>query len=97
MQKNETFRGFVNNTMSIDKIIEWQVKYLFRSKEIATKRANFLKPGYGFSYDIGYNYGEDLVKNYLEANSLPNNENSRWNTFNHLLCADIIPFDLIPK
>lgn len=94
---NETYRGLINNMMSKDENIEWRINYLLQSKELATDIVHSLNPSYGFSYSMSYNYGEDLVRNYLQTNSNPEDENSRWNTFSHLICAEIIPSDLLLK
>jgi hypothetical protein len=92
---NEIARGVLNETMSNEEILKWQMDYLFSTKEEADQTLQFIKK-YG-SYVICYNYGEDLARNYVEAHSIPNDDNSRWNVYNWLLCNLVTPTDLLPK
>ncbi|MEJ7692898.1 hypothetical protein [Daejeonella sp.] len=65
--RNEAGRGIVNATMSDEQAMAWLQKYCLYNKETALKSISFIKKYR--SYVINYNYGQDVVKQYV-ANSL---------------------------
>jgi hypothetical protein len=89
---NEIARGALNGTMSSEEILKWQMNYLFETKEEAAQIMQFIKEYR--SYMICYNYGEDLVSNYVEAHSDPDDHNSPWKAFGWLLSNMVMPSDL---
>jgi hypothetical protein len=50
------------------------------------------------SYVINYNYGQDLVKDYIERNGgTAKAPEKRWELFDHLLSNPVNPADLVKK
>lgn len=92
---NEIARGALNGTMSSEEILKWQMNYLFETKEEADQIMQFIKEYR--SYMICYNYGEDLVKNYVEAHNDPNNYKAGWQAFGWLLSNMVFPSDLLQE
>jgi hypothetical protein len=46
---------------------------------------------------INYNYGKDLVKNYIESKGgTASNPAKRWELFNELLSNEVMTPDLLP-
>lgn len=62
--RNEAARGLVNGTMTESQAVEWLKKYCLYNEETALKSVAFIKKYR--SYVINYNYGQDLVRNYVE-------------------------------
>jgi hypothetical protein len=92
--RNEVARGIINNTMTEDEVTKWLTNYGLREKTLASKDINFIRKYR--SYVINYNYGQDLVKNYIESNGgTANNEAKRWELFGWLLSNQVRPADLI--
>ncbi|MEO6669838.1 MAG: hypothetical protein ABIN36_10205 [Ferruginibacter sp.] len=91
--RNEVARGLINATMSETEGIRWLMVYGLSNREAALKSISFIKK-YG-SYVINYNYGLELVKNYIESNGGVNNAPAkRWALFGALLSNEITPDDL---
>ena len=94
--RNEIARGAINGTMSNEEILTWQLNYGLLSSEEADFILRFIKKYR--SYVICYNYGQDLVRNYVRANSgLPENDKTQWQVFSWLLCNLVTPSDLLPE
>lgn len=90
---NEVARGVLNGTMTDDEGIDYLIKYGFYSPEKAKQRIAFTKKYR--SYVINYNYGKDLVKNYIESNGgTADNPQKRWELFGELLSNQVLPIDL---
>ena len=64
--RNEAARGIVNQTMNDQQALDWLMNYCLYNKETALKSISFIKKYR--SYVINYNYGQDLVRNYIELN-----------------------------
>jgi len=48
------------------------------------------------SYVINYNYGKDIVKNYIERNDNPSQlPSKRWELFEKLLTNEVLTEDLL--
>ncbi len=93
---NEVGRRFLNGALTEDEAIEWLQKYTLRDEESAEKSLSFTK-NYR-SYIINYNYGKDLVQNYIESNGgTPDNPEKRWELFTWLLSNQVLPTGLIEK
>jgi hypothetical protein len=94
--RNEAARGLINNTLSRDKARNYLTKYCLMNDETADKSMSFIKKYR--SYVINYNYGQDLVKNYIERNGgnakVPE---KRWELFGKLLSNEVAPASLINK
>lgn len=90
---NEAARGYLNGTLSKEETIRWLVDYSLMSPERAEQRIAFIEQYR--SYVINYNYGQDLVKNYIEQNGgTPDQPNKRWNIFTDLLSNPKLPSQL---
>ncbi|RFS14510.1 hypothetical protein [Emticicia sp. C21] len=92
--RNEVARGIINNTMNESEVTKWLTNYGLREKTLASKDINFIKKYR--SYVINYNYGQDIVKNYIESNGgTASDEAKRWELFGWLLSNQVRPTDLI--
>jgi hypothetical protein len=91
--RNEVARGLINFTMTETEAIRWLMEYGLSNKETALKSISFIKK-YG-SYVINYNYGLELVKNYIESNGgVADAPAKRWELFGALLSNEVTPDDL---
>jgi hypothetical protein len=94
--RNEAARGLVNKTMSKDKATTYLTKYCLMNDETAAKSISFIKKNR--SYVINYNYGQDLVKNYIERNGgTAKNPAKQWELFGKLLSNEVGPDQLLQK
>jgi hypothetical protein len=91
--RNEVARGLLNGTMSDKEIHRCQLNYELESKEEATFVLRFIKKYR--SYVICYDLGSDLIKDYVEADSINIDYKARWQTFIWLLCNMVMPSDLL--
>lgn len=92
--RNEVARGLINGTMSDKEIHRWLLTYGLINKEEADFILRFIEKYR--SYVICYNYGQDLVRNFVEANSgVPENDKTRWQVFSWLLSNLVTPEDLL--
>lgn len=94
--RNEAARGLINDTMSESKARSYLKKYCLMNDETADKSISFIKKYR--SYVINYNYGQDLVKDYIERNGgTAKAPEKRWELFGHLLSNPVNPADLVKK
>ncbi|WP_184549672.1 hypothetical protein [Mucilaginibacter sp. FT3.2] len=94
--RNEAARGLVNNTMSKDKATTYLTKYCLMNDETAAKSISFIKKYR--SYVINYNYGQDIVKDYIEKNGgTAKAPAKRWELFGKLLSNEVGPDQLLQK
>jgi hypothetical protein len=92
--RNEVARGLINDTMSRSKALSWLRKYGLMSDEVAEKSLDFIRKNR--SYVINYNYGMDLVKNYVEQQGgTAKNPEKRWEVFGRLLSNEVSPASLV--
>jgi hypothetical protein len=91
--RNEAARGIVNQTMNDKQALEWLMNYCLYNKETALKSISFIKKYR--SYVINYNYGQDLVRNYIESNGTDSKK--RWEVFGKLLSNPVLPEELLIK
>lgn len=92
--RNEVGRGLLNRTMSNDDAIQWLIKYNLMSREGAEKSIKFMIKYR--TYIINYNYGLELVRNYIESQGgTANNPQKRWELFSYLLSNQIRIKDLL--
>jgi hypothetical protein len=87
--RNEAARGLVNGTMTEKQALEWLKKYCLYNEETALKSVAFIKKYR--SYVINYNYGQDVVKQYIGKSKTAD----QWNIFGNLLSNPITPEDLM--
>ena len=82
--RNEVGRGLLDSSMTENEAIDWLMNYGLYNKETAVKNISFIK--LNRSYVINYNYGMELVKNYVDAKTGNSNDPSkRWEAFGYLL------------
>ncbi len=94
--RNEAGRGLVNRTMDEKQALNWMIKYCLYNEETALKSISFIRKYR--SYIINYNYGMDLVKQYVEAKTGGGSDTKKqWEVFGHLLSNPILPEDLLIK
>jgi hypothetical protein len=93
--RNEAARGLINDTMSESKARAYLKKYCLMNDETADKSISFIKKYR--SYVINYNYGQDLVKDYIARNGGATDPAKRWELFGQLLSNPINPADLVKK
>ena len=89
--RNEAARGIINQTMNDQQALDWLIKYCLYNKETALKSISFIKKYR--SYVINYNYGQDLVRNYIELNET--DPKKRWEVFGKLLSNPVLPNELL--
>jgi len=83
---NEIARQYINGDIDKEQAIKLSQKYGMTTRERAEQRLSFIE-GYG-AYVINYNWGRDLVKEYIEQ-AKTNEE--RWARFSKLLSSPRIP------
>lgn len=92
--RNEVGRGLLNRTMSNDDAIQWLIKYNLMTREGAEKSIKFILKYR--TYIINYNYGLELVRNYIESQGgTANNPQKRWELFSYLLSNQVRIQDLM--
>jgi len=91
--RNEAARGMINKTMSDTATLKWLVDYNLTSVESATKSMSFIKKYR--SYVICYNYGQDLVRKYVETKTAgAADTKKRWTAFAWILSNAVTPGEL---
>jgi hypothetical protein len=86
---NETARLLLNGEIDEAQFVALQQQYLLQSEAEARQRLRFVR-SYG-AYVINYNWGKDLVKQYVEQAS---SEEERWQRFISLLSTPKLPSSL---
>lgn len=89
--RNEVARGLFSGTMSEEEALRWLQEYGLQNKETAAKSISFIRGQR--SYVINYNYGADLVAQYIERMGGKSPED-RWRVFEKLLSNQIRIRDL---
>ena len=92
--RNEAARIIINGTGTEQDALRWLKEYALFGDEGAKKSINFIKKYR--SYVINYNYGQDMVKNYIEARGgTASNTAKRWELFGWLLSNQVATTDLL--
>ena len=92
--RNEAARGLLNGTMDEKEALRWLTEYSLMSNELAAKSISFIRKHR--SYVICYNYGLDLVRNYIESRGgTASAPDKRWELFGWLLSNPVTPVDLL--
>jgi hypothetical protein len=90
---NEAARGYLDGKLTRDAAQAWLVRYALMSPERAAQRLRFIETYR--SYVINYNYGQDLVRRYIEARGgTADHPEQRWREFARLLSSPRLPSDL---
>lgn len=91
--RNEAARAFLNGKINEADAVKYLVTYTLATPEGAAKSMSFVKKYR--SYVINYNYGLDLVKNYIEKHGgTATAPDKRWELFSWLLSNPVLPKQL---
>lgn len=90
--RNEVARGLINKTMTEEQAITWLKNYCLMNDETAIKSISFIRKNR--TYVINYNYGKDLVKNYISAKGGDTSPEKQWQVFGDLLSNEVMTTDL---
>lgn len=88
--RNEVGRGLLNKTMTEPEALYWLRQFSLANEETAKKSISFIRANR--SYIINYNYGKQLVKEYIEKKAA--SDDKRWELFGWLLSNEVKPSDL---
>lgn len=90
---NDTARLYLDGEITREQAVDWMVKYALFTPERAEQRIRFVDRYR--SYVINYNWGQDLVKQYVERQGgTPDNPQKRWEIFEDLLASPRLPSGL---
>jgi hypothetical protein len=87
---NEAARHYLDGDFTSEQAQQWLINYALDTPEVAAKRISFFD-AYR-SYVINYNYGKDMVADWIEAES--GYSRDHWETFTRLLSSPLSPSDL---
>lgn len=91
--RNEVARGLLNKSLTEADGVRWLTTYGLMSEEGAKKSISFINKYR--SYVLNYNYGQDVVKTYVEAGGgTADNPTKRWELFGWLLSNQVTPSNL---
>ncbi|MCE7065644.1 hypothetical protein [Dyadobacter sp. CY326] len=90
--RNEVARGLFSKTMTDKEALRWLTNYCLLSEKGAVDYLRFIRKYR--SYVINYNYGQDIVKKYIE-NQSGSDEAKRWQSFEKLLSNPVKASDLL--
>lgn len=91
--RNEVARGIINKTMGETDQLRWLTDYCLMSPESAKKSIKFIEKNRG--YVICYNYGQDLVRQYVESRGgTAANVKKRWELFGWILANPVTSDEL---
>lgn len=86
-------RHYINKEWTKEETIDWLKTYGLKSEDRANRHLDFIDT-YG-AYVINYNFGEDLVEDYIERNGgTKDNTDKRWDLFKHLISTPQTPSGL---
>ena len=90
---NEAARRYLDGEITREQSVDWMVKYNLYTRDRAEQRTRFAERYR--SYVINYNWGQDLVKQYVERQGgTPDNPQKRWEIFEDLLASPRLPSGL---
>jgi hypothetical protein len=90
---NEAARRYLNGEISRQDAEAWLVRYALMSPERAAQRVRFIDQYR--SYVINYNLGQDLVRQYIEAQGgTADHPEKRWQEFTALISSPRLPSGL---
>lgn len=91
--RNEASRKYYDGEFTKEELQNWLVEYCLYTPDRAAKSVDFIDT-YG-SYIINYNYGQQLVKEYIEKRGgTKDNPTKRWAIFTDLISKPYTPSDL---
>jgi hypothetical protein len=88
---NEAARRLINGNIDDNAAVQWLQKYAVMEPARAQQRVKFIQRYR--SYVINYNFGEDMVRRYIEKRSGADPE-KRWSEFGKLLASPRLPSGL---
>jgi hypothetical protein len=88
---NEAARGLINGEIDQNAAAQWLQKYAVMEPARAQQRVKFIQRYR--SYVINYNFGEDMVKRYIEKHA-GNDPEKKWSEFGKLLASPRLPSGL---
>ena len=88
---NEVARLYLNKEITPEKAVSLFQKYTLASEQKAQQRLRFWDT-YG-AYVINYNWGKDMVKNWVESGNDQSQE-GKWKRFSRLLSSPMLPSTL---
>lgn len=91
--RNEAGRGLLNNSMTEQQTVQWLKDYCLVNNETATKSIDFIRKNR--SYIINYNYGKDLVGNYITSQGGDASIEKKWEVFGKLLSNEVMTDELL--
>jgi hypothetical protein len=90
---NEAARQYLNGVIDADSAAKWLVTYELRTPASAKQRVKFIDTYR--SYVINYNYGRDMVGEYVTSHGgTADRPDRRWTVFKELLSSPRLPADL---
>lgn len=90
---NEAARAYLDGEISADSAAAWLTTYALMEPARAQQRVRFIDTYR--SYVINYNYGRDLVAQYIERRGgTADRPDRRWELFSELLSTPRLPSDL---
>jgi len=90
---NEAARRYLNGEIDAAAAAAWLQQYALMSPAVAEQRVKFFDKYR--SYVINYNYGQDIVREYVERAAGPNaTPDQRWSVFAALLASPRLPSGL---
>lgn len=92
--RNEVGRGLLDHTMDEKEAMRWLMEYGLANEETAAKSISFIKKYR--SYVINYNYGQELVRKYIESKGgTVTALDKRWELFGKLLSNEVMVSSLV--
>jgi hypothetical protein len=90
---NEAARGYLDGHLTAAQAADWLVTYTLSSRPRAEQRVRFFDTYR--SYVINYNYGKDLVRQFVESRGgTPDHPDVRWQAFRELISSPRLPSGL---
>lgn len=90
---NEAARRYLDGEITREQAVDWMVRYNLYAPERAEQRTRFMERYR--SYVINYNYGQDLVREYIERRGgTEANPEKRWAELKTLLGSPRLPSGL---
>jgi len=90
---NEAARRYLDGEITREQAVDWMVRYNLYTPDRAEQRIRFVDRYR--SYVINYNWGQDLVKQYVERQGgTADNPQKRWEIFEDLLASPRLPSGL---
>jgi hypothetical protein len=93
---NEAARRYLNGEISREEAARWLTEYALMGPDRAQQRTRFFDQYR--SYVINYNFGQDLVRRYIESRrGTSENPKKRWAEFQELLSSPRVPSGLLKR